>query len=82
MKKNQHEAIRHEFEHAGERDKSNNDRNSVRGDFWALSVKILVFQIQLVTCCDLLVFLYQFEIHSIDSAEMVSNFPEVLNFNW
>ena len=45
------------------------DHSSVRGDFRASLVKIWgVFQVQPVTCCDLLVFLYEF-------GGMLSKFP-------
>lgn len=30
-------------------------------------------------CCDLLVFIYYFEVYSIDSTKMWGNFPEVFN---
>ena len=39
------------------------------------------FQVNPAACCDLSVFLYQFEVHSIDSSKTISDFPEVLNFN-
>ena len=46
--------------------------NSIfRGHFWAY----------LVTCCDLSVFFYSFEVSFIDSSELIDIFSEVLNFN-
>ena len=40
-----------------------------------------VSKVQLVTCFDILVFLYQFEVHSTHSSKMIDNFPKVSNFN-
>jgi hypothetical protein len=51
-------------------------------DFWAYLVKTLVFQVQPVTCCNLSVSFHEFEVHFIDSFEMIGNFPKVSNFNW
>ena len=41
-----------------------------------------VFSSSQVTCCYLLHFLYWFEVYSRGSSIMISNFSEVLNFNW
>jgi hypothetical protein len=39
------------------------------------------FQVQPVTCCDLLDFFTNFEVYSIDSSKIMGIFLEVLNFN-
>ena len=48
---------------------------SVRKDYQSKSVRIPAFK-------DLLVFLYEVEVYSIDSSKTMGNFPNVLNFNW
>lgn len=62
---------------------------AVSGDmFWAPSIEILVnFQVQAVACCDLLDFIYYFEMcvyiytHTVDSSKTIGNFPGALSFN-
>ena len=58
------------------------DLSSVRGDFWAKSVEILVFPIPIGYMLVYFSFFLLICEYSIDSSRMMGNFFQVLKFKW